>query len=109
LVNIRLPLTSFFRRSWLTRTTFRRQRTPSEKRCYASWVRRATGPIRGLASSHSPAIRTHAGTFAGFPPDLDLVTVTKALKEVQATKLSLSTFATQEVASIWRVMHTQSR
>ncbi len=43
-------------------------------------------------------LRTHAGTFAGFPPDLDLVTATKALKEVQAAKLSLSTFATQEVA-----------
>jgi hypothetical protein len=41
---------------------------------------------------------THAGTFAGFPPDLDLVTATKALKEIQAAKLSLSTFATQEVA-----------
>ena len=43
-------------------------------------------------------LRTHAGTFAGFPPDLDLVTATKALKEVQAAKISLSTFATQEVS-----------
>ncbi len=42
-------------------------------------------------------LRTHAGTFVGFPPDLDLVTATKALKEVQAAKLSLSTFATQKV------------
>jgi hypothetical protein len=43
-------------------------------------------------------LRTHAGTFAGFSPDLDLVTATKALKEVQAAKISLSTFATQEVS-----------
>jgi hypothetical protein len=39
-------------------------------------------------------LRTHAGTFAGFPPDLDLVTATKTLKEAQAAKISLSTFAT---------------
>jgi hypothetical protein len=43
-------------------------------------------------------LRTHAGTFAGYPPDLDLVTATKAIKEVQAAKISLSTFATQEVS-----------
>ena len=52
-------------------------------------------------------LRTHAGTFAGFPPDLDLVTATKALKEIQAAKLSLSTFATQEVAKyLMRNAHT---
>jgi hypothetical protein len=52
-------------------------------------------------------LRTHAGTFAGFPPDLDLVTATKALKEVQAAKISLSTFATQEVAKyMMRNSHT---
>ncbi len=49
-------------------------------------------------------LRTHAGTFAGFPPDLDLVTATKALKEIQAAKLSLSTFATQRWPSIWRII-----
>jgi hypothetical protein len=27
-------------------------------------------------------LRSHAGTFAGFPPDLDLITATKAIKEV---------------------------
>jgi hypothetical protein len=44
-------------------------------------------------------LRTHAGTFAGFPP--------KALKEVQAAKISLSTFATQEVAKyMMRNSHT---
>jgi hypothetical protein len=34
-------------------------------------------------------LRTHAGTFAGFPPDLDLVTATKAIKEIQSAKISV--------------------
>ncbi len=45
--------------------------------------------------------------FAGFPPDVDLVTATKALKEVQSAKISLSTFATQEVSKYMiRNVHT---
>ncbi len=51
-------------------------------------------------------LRTHAGTFAGFPPDLDLVTAIKALKEAQATKLSLSTFATCVAKYMARNAHT---
>jgi hypothetical protein len=52
-------------------------------------------------------LRTHAGIISGFPPDLDLVTATKAIKEVQAAKISLSTFATQEVTKyMMRNAHT---
>ena len=59
-----------------------------------SWAR-----IKALPRNERNFIlRTHAGTFSGFPPDLDLVTATKALKEIQSAKISLSTFATQEFA-----------
>jgi hypothetical protein len=45
--------------------------------------------------------------FAGFPPDLDLVTTTKATKEIQAATLFLSTFATQEISKyMMRNAHT---
>ena len=43
-------------------------------------------------------IREQGGTFATFPPDLDLLASTKALKLVQEAKLTLPNFATQEVA-----------
>jgi hypothetical protein len=68
-----------------------------------SWAR-----IKALPRNERNFIlRTHSGTFSGFPPDLDLVTATKALKEVQSAKISLSTFATQEVAKyMMRNAHT---
>ena len=43
-------------------------------------------------------LREQGGTFATFPPDLDLLASTKALKLVQEAKLTLPNFATQEVA-----------
>ncbi len=43
-------------------------------------------------------IREQGGTFSTFPPDLDLLASTKALKLVQEAKLTLPNFATQEVA-----------
>jgi hypothetical protein len=43
-------------------------------------------------------IREQGGTFKAFPPDLDLLASTKALKLVQEAKLTLPNFATQEVA-----------
>jgi hypothetical protein len=56
-------------------------------------------------------LRTHAGTFAGFPPDLDLVTATKALKEIQSAKLSNRQRDPigRRWPSIWGVMHKRSR
>jgi len=43
-------------------------------------------------------LREHGGTFATFPPDLDMLASTKALKLVQDAKVTLPNFATQEVA-----------
>ena len=43
-------------------------------------------------------LREHGGTFATFPPDLDMLASTKALKLVQDAKVTLPHFATQEVA-----------
>ena len=43
-------------------------------------------------------LREHGGTFATFPPDLDMLASTKALKLVQEAKVTLPHFATQEVA-----------
>jgi hypothetical protein len=43
-------------------------------------------------------IREQGGTFKTFPPDLNLLASTKALKLVQEAKLTLPNFATQEVA-----------
>ena len=43
-------------------------------------------------------LREHGGTFTTFPPDLDMLASTKALKLVQDAKVSLPNFATQEVA-----------
>ena len=43
-------------------------------------------------------LREHGGTFATFPPDLDMLASTKALKLVQEAKVTLPNFATQEVA-----------
>ncbi len=43
-------------------------------------------------------IREQGGTFPTFPPNLDLLASTKALKLVQEAKLTLPNFATQEVA-----------
>ena len=43
-------------------------------------------------------LREHGGTFRTFPPDLDMLASTKALKLVQDAKVTLPNFATQEVA-----------
>jgi hypothetical protein len=43
-------------------------------------------------------LREHGGTFTTFPPDLDMLASTKALKLVQDAKVTLPNFATQEVA-----------
>ena len=43
-------------------------------------------------------LREHGGTFKTFPPDLDMLASTKALKLVQDAKVTLPNFATQEVA-----------
>ena len=43
-------------------------------------------------------LRDHGGTFTTFPPDLDMLASTKALKLVQEAKVTLPNFATQEVA-----------
>ena len=43
-------------------------------------------------------LREHGGTFKNFPPDLDMLASTKALKLVQDAKVTLPNFATQEVA-----------
>ncbi len=43
-------------------------------------------------------LRVHGGTFKTFPPDLDMLASTKALKLVQDAKVTLPNFATQEVA-----------
>ncbi len=43
-------------------------------------------------------LREHGGTFATFPPDLDMLASTKSLKLVQDAKVALPHFATQEVA-----------
>ena len=43
-------------------------------------------------------LREHGGTFKTFPPDLDMLASTKALKLVQEAKVTLPNFATQEVA-----------
>jgi hypothetical protein len=43
-------------------------------------------------------LREHGGTFTTFPPDLDMLASTEALKLVQDAKVTLPNFATQEVA-----------
>jgi hypothetical protein len=43
-------------------------------------------------------LREHGGTFTAFPPDLDMLASTNALKLVQEAKFSLLHFATHEVA-----------
>ena len=43
-------------------------------------------------------LREHGGTFKTFPPDLDMLASTKALKLVQDAKVTLPNFATHEVA-----------
>jgi hypothetical protein len=43
-------------------------------------------------------LREHGGAFKTFPPDLDMLASTKALKLVQDAKVTLPNFATQEVA-----------
>ena len=60
----------------------------------ASWL-----DIKPLPKSERRRIlREHGGTFTAFPPDLDMLASTKALKLVQEAKLSLPHFATHEVA-----------
>jgi hypothetical protein len=43
-------------------------------------------------------LREHGGTFTTFPPDLDMLASTKALKLVQDAKVTLPNFVAQEVA-----------
>ncbi len=43
-------------------------------------------------------LREHGGTFKTFPPDLDMLASTKALELMQDAKVTLPSFATQEVA-----------
>jgi hypothetical protein len=59
----------------------------------ASWL-----DIKPLPKSKRRRIlREHGGTFNAFPPDLDMLASTKALKLVQEANLSLPHFATHEV------------
>ena len=60
----------------------------------ASWL-----DIKPLPKAERRRIlREHGGTFNAFPPDLDMLASTKALKLVQEAKVSLPHFATHEVA-----------
>jgi hypothetical protein len=55
--------------------------------------------IKPLSKSERRRIlREHGGTFKTFPPDLDMLASTKALKLFQDAKVTLPNFATQEVA-----------
>jgi hypothetical protein len=49
-------------------------------------------------SERKRILREHGGTYKTFPPDLDMLASTKALKLVQDAKVTLPNFATQEVA-----------
>jgi hypothetical protein len=61
----------------------------------ASWL--DIKPLPKAEAERRRILREHGGTFNAFPPDLDMLASTKALKLVQEAKVSLPHFATHEL------------